>query len=118
MTAKCRQVLLDLRGERERMAVAPASDHVFIKPDGTRRKPNNVSRAFRKVCVLAGIEDFRFHDLRHELGTRLHKAGVPLADIKDWMGHSDIAMTLRYAHQAGDTALREAARKLEQVRDR
>ncbi|MBI4828775.1 MAG: site-specific integrase [Nitrospinae bacterium] len=118
MTGHCLQTFLELREARDRMIAQPPTDYVFIKDDGTPRKLNNVSAAFRKLCKLAGIVDFHFHDLRHDCGTKLRKAGVPLAEIKDWMGHSDISMTLRYAHACGDSGLRDAAKRLEQVRER
>ncbi|MCL6566384.1 MAG: tyrosine-type recombinase/integrase [Acidobacteriia bacterium] len=46
----------------------------------------------------AGIEDFRWHDLRHTFATRLREKGVPLEDIADLLGHKGLAMTRRYAH--------------------
>ena len=46
----------------------------------------------------AGVENLRFHDLRHTVGTRLANAGVPVPVIKEILAHSDIRTTQRYMH--------------------
>jgi integrase len=46
----------------------------------------------------AGIENFRFHDLRHTFGSRLGMSGVDVKAIADLMGHKTIQMTMRYSH--------------------
>lgn len=48
----------------------------------------------------AGIKNLRFHDLRHTVGTRLAKNGVPVNVIRELLGHSDIKTTMQYVHCA------------------
>ena len=64
-----------------------------------------------------GMEDdtqFCVHMLRHTCASRMVQRGVNLAVVQQWMGHSNITTTLRYAHLAPDSLAigREA---LEQV---
>jgi integrase len=74
----------------------PASPWVFARPDGERAV--SIRTGFEKACQRAGISDFVIHDLRHTCAAHLVSAGVPLAEVRDLLGHSTIMMTERYAH--------------------
>jgi integrase len=56
----------------------------------------------------AGI---RWHDLRHTCASWLVQAGVPLLTVRDFLGHSTVSVTQRYAHLA-PKHLREAIDKV------
>jgi integrase len=57
-----------------------------------------VRKAFGNAVKKAGIETFRFHDLRHHFASNLAMAGVNLKAIQVLLGHKSFDMTLRYAH--------------------
>jgi len=59
---------------------------------------NYMHRAFTPALRRAGIDGFRWHDLRHTFASRLVMAGVDLRTVQELMGHKTIAMTLRYSH--------------------
>jgi integrase len=61
--------------------------------------------AFRKI-------NLRWHDLRHEYASRLVEEGVPLAQVRDLLGHASITTTERYDNQRLET-LQLAVTKLE-----
>ena len=48
----------------------------------------------------AGIEDVRLHDLRHTMASHAVMNGVPVLVVSRLPGHSNVRMTLRYAHLA------------------
>ena len=59
-------------------------------------------RHWQKALEAAGIEDFRFHDLRHDAATKALRACRNLAVVQEMLGHADIASTRRYAHVVKD----------------
>jgi integrase len=60
----------------------------------------SMQTAFNKAREKAGLQDVRFHDLRHTFASRLVQGGVPLYDVKHLMGHKSLEMVQRYAHLA------------------
>jgi integrase len=51
----------------------------------------------RKACGLSGEHDV-LHAWRHTCASRLVQAGLPIQVVQQWLGHSSLTMTLRYAH--------------------
>ena len=53
---------------------------------------------FREACERAGVEDFRFHDLRHTAASWIAMNGGTLAEIAEVLGHKTLQMVRRYTH--------------------
>jgi integrase len=71
-------------------------DWVFPRPDG--RKPLDIRYAWEQARAQAGLEDFRFHDLRHSTASYLAMSGASLVEIAEVLGHKTLQMVRRYAH--------------------
>jgi integrase len=77
-----------------------ATGIVFGNKNGERF--DNIYSSWESLIKSAAIESFRWHDMRHDFASKLVMAGVPLNTVRELLGHSDIKMTLRYAHLAPD----------------
>ncbi|MBI1912235.1 MAG: site-specific integrase [Deltaproteobacteria bacterium] len=90
------------------------NNFVFASEAGTKVDHRNLLRAFYNALEKTGIEDFRFHDLRHTFATRLAQAGVDLYKISKLLGHKDIKMTMRYSHHYPES-LRDGVEVLDRI---
>ena len=77
-----------------------------------RGKPlvNAYNFAWRHALKLAGIIDFRWHDLRHTWATWQRQAGTPTHELQRLGGWLTSSMVERYAHLAPDHLAASAAR--------
>ncbi|WP_394515389.1 tyrosine-type recombinase/integrase [Pantoea sp. SGAir0215] len=98
---------------------------VFVHTESVKRNDGTSTASIRKMRVdsntawraalkRAGIEDFRFHDLRHTWASWLIQAGVPLSALQEMGGWESIEMVQRYAHLAPNH-LTEHARQIDAI---
>jgi integrase len=66
------------------------------KPDPNGRPLIDPARSFRSATRAAGIQEFRFHDLRHVAVSQLIERGGSLAGAQRLLGHTSIKTTERY----------------------
>lgn len=103
LNAKASELLQELAARRDEEARTRESGYVFPSRKGTRKGYlYDLRKAFEKACRIAGVENFRIHDLRHTFASMAVSAGADLYAVQRLLGHQDIAMTQRYAHLAAD----------------
>jgi integrase len=78
------------------------SDYIFTKNGTTTQK---FYRILKTACENVGVKYGRYepdgiilHDARHTFTTRLQQAGIDLATIQSFTGHSDKELVMRYSH--------------------
>ncbi len=91
LTGLSLELLRDLRKVRR-----IDTDLIFAREDG--KKPANLRKPWLRAVRDAGIEDFRFHDLRHSAASYLAMNGATLAEIASVLGHKTLQMVKRYSH--------------------
>lgn len=75
------------------------TDYVFVDAMGNIFNPRSVTANFSKLLEQNGLRHIRFHDLRHSCASLLLANDVPLKQIQEWLGHSDIGTTANiYSH--------------------
>jgi integrase len=101
-TGRTRHVPLntDVRAVLARWRPADATDDDLVFPGPKGEPMQDLKTAWLKVAKAARLKGFTFHDLRHTFASKLVQAGVDLNTTRELLGHSGIAMTLRYAHLA------------------
>jgi integrase len=100
-------VLRRRQAERDGKIVRLRDDHVF-RGAGSKTHCNTLERDWYQIRCAAGLEDVRFHDLRHSFASQLVSAGLSFEIIGRLLGHTKPETTKRYSHLA-DQPLREAA---------
>ena len=75
-------------------------DLVFPSEKDPSKSFTDLKKAWATLLKNAGIEKFRWHDMRHDFASKLVMRGVALNTVRELLGHADLKMTLRYAHLA------------------
>ena len=89
-----------LSSQKESLAGGrPMSNFVFCDRTGKPLAQNSVRNVFKRTAKKAGLRAIRVHDTRHSYASILISEGVPIAYVKEQLGHSSIQMTVdRYGH--------------------
>ena len=73
-------------------------DTDLLFPGRNPARPVELRKPWMAALAAAGIEDFRWHDLRHSAASYLAMNGASLAEIAEVLGHKTLQMVKRYAH--------------------
>jgi integrase len=95
---------LDLIEARRKTMMSPASKvlrGLIFPSTKLPDQPVDLRKPWENAIQVAGIENFRFHDLRHTTASYLALNGTSLLAISKVLGHATTKMTERYTHLAG-----------------
>jgi integrase len=79
---------------------------VFTTSIGTPLEPSNLLRHFHGILEVLNIDRRRIHDLRHTAASLLLAQGATLHEVKEILGHSQIALTANLYGHAYTSVLR------------
>ena len=83
--------------------------------------PAGAKTHWRRLRARSGVKDFRFHDIRHDVATKLLRATGNLKIVQRALNHANIATTTKYAHVQTDevaAALEAVARSRKQSHEK
>jgi integrase len=90
----------ELAAEFRRYPAVFSEECMFPPEPGAQRERQRVDKGFETILELAGIDGFRFQDLRHTFARWYMMNGGDLYELAKILGHSNIKMTERYAKLA------------------
>lgn len=85
------------------------TDLIFFGEPGKdgRRRPYQFNKVWQEARLRSGLKDYRFHDLRHEAGSRLAEGGMDSRKISAVLGHLDPKMAMVYVNLYGSDLVDE-----------
>ena len=103
ITSEVRAILWPLRGHHPEfvftfVAARTLKGRGLIKGQRYPVSYQGAKTAWRRLRAEAGVVGFRFHDFRHNLGTKLLRETGNLKLVQRALNHSDLKTTARYAH--------------------
>lgn len=101
ITSEIRELLWPLQGHHPEMVftyVCERAEHGRVRGQRYPLTRNGLNSYWSRLRKDAGITGLRFHDLRHDFGTKLLRSSGNLKLVQRAMNHRDIKTTLKYAH--------------------
>jgi len=84
----------------ELMRFRENTDNLIFHSTVRKTTPFDIKKSWIKALKQSGIDNCRFHDLRHTAASNLVRNGRTLFEVGTLLGHSSTGMTVRYSHLA------------------
>ena len=100
-----------------RLAAGPAwnnpLDLVFTDERGEHLKHRTIINHFKKIVASIGMENTRFHDLRHSYAVNALQAGDSVKAVQEQLGHYSSAFTMDVYAAVSDTMRKDSQERME-----
>lgn len=90
-----------------------AGDFVFTNEIGAHYAHVSVSTAYKKIARSLGLNESRFHDLRHTYAVAALQSGDVVKTVQENLGHHSPAFTLDVYGHVSEQMRRDSAEKME-----
>jgi integrase len=107
------QYFKDLRREQQKNGLP--LDKVVAWPDGRPVRADSTRRMFYRLLDENGIRRIRIHDLRHTAASLLAAGGIPPQELKEFLGHSDVSVTLEIYTHVFENASKNVSDKMDGI---
>jgi integrase len=103
ITDVIREILWPLRGHHDEMvftyvAVRTRKTEGLVRGQRYAITYSGLKSAWKRLRAASGVTDFRFHDLRHDVGTKVLRATGNLKIVQKVLNHANIKTSVKYAH--------------------
>ena len=100
-----------------RLAAGPAWNNplnlVFTDELGGHLKHRTINNHFKKIVASIGLENTRFHDLRHSYAVNALQAGDSVKAVQEQLGHYSSAFTMDVYAAVSDTMRKDSQKRME-----
>ena len=119
ITPTIREILWPLHGHHPEHVFTYVAGRTARAREGERYPLtySGVKITWRRLRKRAGVTGFRFHDFRHDLGTKLLRETGNLKLVQRALNHADLKTTTRYAHVL-DSEVADAMERVAELRNK
>ena len=106
----------DIHGRQQRLAGSGWSnewDLVFTNELGGHLTHRTVYKGFKASAKAVGLDDMRFHDLRHSYAVSSLEAGDDIKTVQENLGHASAAFTMNVYARASKKMHKRSAANME-----
>ena len=93
MTSECMERLKEYRIKH-----GIETGRIWLNDWGYPMSSDTLRRVMKDAFKKCGYDNFYPHALRHSFGSDIQRQGADVMEIKEMMGHSNVATTQRYLH--------------------
>jgi len=91
------------------------SDYVCTMLDGEPIHPDVLSHRFQDALKKSKLPHIRFHDIRHTVASLLLHNNIPILNVSEMLGHSDVGITLKIYGHVLEEAKKDTAIKMAEI---
>ena len=107
--------LLEAKDKARRDSKVRRIDTDLLFPGRNPKRPVFIRTPWLEAVKAAGIEDLKFHDLRHSAASYMLMSGASLGEIAELLGHKTLQMVKRYSHLSESHAAGVVARMNDRI---
>lgn len=86
-------------------SLSSRGQHEFVIVSRTGQRMTTLAKTWSRICHLANLPHYRYHDLRHQFATHLARSGCSTVQIQNLLSHRSPVTTQKYLHMQSSDLL-------------